>query len=333
MKKILYLIFIILINCKNNQINFNNTNAFRDALKKVPKSAIFSMSDYYLWDPSIIKVDETYHLFCSRWPKDSLMNGWKRSEIIRAESNSLFGPYEFKQIVLQPKNHPWASQGIHNPKIIKYDSIFLIYHLGIPKWHSGFCISNNIEGPWLPFNTPSINTGNPSLIINKDGSIYCLGKKRLRNLTDNTHDYYLEGYTASNIYDKFTPLKTSNNKSKNLLPNNYQLEDPTLWYANNKYNIICNDWKAKASGIEKALIWYTSLDGINYKLESKIPIWSKYEGVPLEDNTTVPIKRLERSQVFLNEKNEVIALTAAILPENNSPSYIIIRPVNNFISN
>jgi hypothetical protein len=62
------------------------------------------MEGYYLWDPSVIKVGDTYHLFCSRWPKDTEMKGWMKSHVIRAASKSLFGPYQFQEVVLSFKS-------------------------------------------------------------------------------------------------------------------------------------------------------------------------------------------------------------------------------------
>jgi hypothetical protein len=51
------------------------------------------MDGCYLWDPSVIKADDTWHLFASRWPAAEKMEGWRRSEVIRATSKSLFGPW------------------------------------------------------------------------------------------------------------------------------------------------------------------------------------------------------------------------------------------------
>jgi hypothetical protein len=331
MNKYVMFLLIFVFSFKITTAQEIDINPIKNALALVPKSAIFSMEGYYLWDPSIIKVGQTYHLFCSRWPENTKMEGWKKSEIIRAESSSLFGPYEFKEIVLQPKNHPWATQGVHNPKITKIEDQFLLYHLGIPKWQTGFATSNSIEGPFLPFENPVFNTGNPSVIIKEDGSIYALGKRKLKNKIEGKPDYLLEGFSAPDFKSSFTPIIDKIGDTLNLLPNQYQLEDPTLWYANQTYNVICNDWKARASGIEKALLYYTSKDGLDYHLVSKSPIWSQ-EGIPMEDHTTMSLTRLERPQVFLNENDEVVALMGAALPDGDKPSYIVIRPVNKFLA-
>jgi hypothetical protein len=328
--KALLFCLVFQISCKTVPILQLKINPIRAALDRVPQSAIFSMQGYYLWDPSIIQVDSIYHLFCSRWPENTEMNGWKKSEIIRAESHSLFGPYEFKEVVLQPLHHPWATQGVHNPKIVKVGDTFLLYHLGIPKWQTGFAISKNISGPYEPYQQPVFNTGNPALIIKDNGSVYAVGKRRLKNEAEGKPDYFLEAFTASRFDVPFTPIKDMIEDTLNLLPHHYQLEDPTLWFANHTFHMICNDWKARATGLEKAMVYYTSKDGLDYQLVSKTPLWSHEEGIPMENETTTPLRRLERPQVFLNDQSEVVALMAAALPAVDKPSFIVIRPVKHF---
>ncbi|MGC6424166.1 MAG: sulfatase-like hydrolase/transferase, partial [Lentimonas sp.] len=66
------------------KVTYPDSNPLRNALKPVPESAVFKMEGWSLWDPSLIKVDDTYHLFCSRWPMaddHSFDSGWKRSHV------------------------------------------------------------------------------------------------------------------------------------------------------------------------------------------------------------------------------------------------------------
>src|SRR6478672_8809468 len=77
---------------KSVEMSYRDKNDFKEALKPVPKDAVFKMEGYYLWDPSVIKVRGTYHLFTSRWPVAGGTEGWKKSQVIRATSKSLFGP-------------------------------------------------------------------------------------------------------------------------------------------------------------------------------------------------------------------------------------------------
>ncbi|MGN6540746.1 MAG: hypothetical protein ACTHKY_08070, partial [Ginsengibacter sp.] len=66
----------------------------KDALQPAVKKGGFKMDGYILWCPSVIKVGNTYHMFASRWPQQYGLAGWtKYSEIVRATSDNLYGPY------------------------------------------------------------------------------------------------------------------------------------------------------------------------------------------------------------------------------------------------
>lgn len=312
---------------KDLKISYPHSNPLKEALKPVPESAVFKMEGYYLWDPSVIKVGDTYHLFCSRWPEKDGMNGWKQSHVIRATSKSLFGPYQFQEVVLHPSNHPWATQAIHNPKIIRVGNKYLLYHLGIPQWKTGFAFADSIQGPWTPVDHPMIATNNPALLVHSDGSVYTVGKFKPKVFRDGKWDANMQAFEAAGIMGPYTLVKDTLNR----LPNNFELEDPTIWWANNQYNVICTDWEAKVTGEQKSVIYYTSKDGINYRLFSQIPIWSQTDPVPMQNGKTIRVKGIERPQVFTNEKSEVVALLVSIHPAEDIPTYIMIRPVENFI--
>lgn len=312
---------------KEIKISYPKSNPFKNALLPVPESAIFKMEGYYLWDPSVIKVGDTYHLFCSRWPEKEGMKGWFRSQVIRATSKSLFGPYLFQEVALDPSKHPWATQAIHNPKITKVGNKYLIYHLGIPQWKTGFAFADSIEGPWTPVPYPVIGTNNPALLIRPDGSVYVVGKFKPKVPRDGNWDANMQAFEASNFMGPYKLVHDTLNR----LPGNFELEDPTIWWANNQYNVICTDWEAKVTGVQKSVVYYTSKDGVSYQLYSQLPIWSQLEPVPLQNGQTLKIKGIERPQVFTNEKGAVVALLASVKPLEEGPSYIIIRPVKDFI--
>ena len=310
----------------NIKVTYPHGNPLKDALQPVPETAVFKMEGYYLWDPSVIKVGDTYHLFCSRWPKDKEMIGWKKSHTIRATSKSLFGPYQFQEVVLDPAKHPWATEGIHNPKITKVGDKYLIYHLGIPLWKTGFAFANSIEGPWTPVPNPVISTNNPALLIRPDGSAYAVGKFKPKVTRDGKWDANMQAFEAKNYNGPYKLMQDTLNR----LPGNFELEDPTIWWANNQYNVICTDWEAKVTGVQKSVICYTSKDGINYELYSQIPVWSQTEPVPLQNGKSLIVKGIERPQVYVNDKGKLVALLASIYPAEGGPTYIIIRPVKNF---
>jgi hypothetical protein len=306
----------------NIQISYRDVNPLREALLPVPKDAVFKLEGFYLWDPSVIKVGETYHLFASRWPATNGMKGWIYSEVVRATSKSLFGPYRFAGVVLDPAHHPWAKQAVHNPKIIRVGNKFLLYHLGIPVWQTGFAFADSIEGPWAPVAKPVIPINNPAILIKPDGKVYAVGKFRAHGETR-----YMNAFTADDIMGPYKLVGDSGDR----LPHGFELEDPTIWWADNQYNVICTDWQAKVTGIQKALVYYTSKDGINYKLYSNLPVWSQNDLILVEGGESLSVTQVERPQVYLDENGAVTALMAGVHPPGKDATYIIIRPVNNFV--
>lgn len=308
-------------------ISYPASNPLRAALGPVPATAMFKMEGFFLWDPSLIKVGDTYHLFASRWPAADGMKGWVHSEVIRATSKSLFGPYQFQQIVLSPATHPWATQAVHNPKVMKVGGKFLIYHLGIPQWKTGFAYADAIEGPWVPVAQPVLATNNPALLVRANGSVYAVGKFKPKATKDGKWDAYMQAFEADRCDGPYRLVGDRLNR----LPNDFELEDPTLWWANNQYNVICTDWEAKVTGVDKAVVYYTSKDGINYSLYSQIPVWSQQDPVPVSNGQAITVSGIERPQVFVDDRGAVVALLAAIKPSANAPTYLMIRPVADFI--
>jgi len=216
------------------KISYPKSNPLKEALQPVPASGIFKMDGYYLWDPSVIKVGETYHLFTSRWPASAGMAGWQKSEIIRSTSASLFGPYQFQEVVLSPSYHPWAKAGTHNPKIMKVGNKYLLYHLGIPQWKTGFALADSIEGPFIPLPQPVISINNPALLVRPDGSAYAVGK--FKPTVQGDVKYYMRALAATNYMGPYQVVKDEFSR----LPHGFELEDPTIWWANQQYNVICD---------------------------------------------------------------------------------------------
>lgn len=307
-------------------MSYRDTNPLRDALRPVPKDAVFKMDGFYLWDPSVIKVGDGYHLFASRWPEAGGMQGWFSSQVIRATSKSLYGPYTFAEVVLDPSKHPWATRGVHNPKIMRSGSRFLLYHLGIPVWKTGFAFADSIAGPWQPVDKPVIPVNNPAVLIKPDGSVYAVGKFKVKGAKEGELNCYMQAFTADSIMGPYTVAGDAGNR----LPHDFELEDPTIWWSNGRYNVICTDWKAKVTGIQKAVVYYTSRDGIHYTLFSNVPVWSQNDPIPVEGGEALHVSKVERPQVYVDENGAVEALLAAVHPPKTGPTYIVIRPAGKF---
>lgn len=290
----------------------------KEYLKPAVKKGGFKMPGYILWCPSVIKVGKTYHMFASRWEEKYKLGGWTTySEIVRATSDNLYGPYTFQEVVLQKRPGYWDSERAHNPKIVKAGNKYVLYYISTAN-ETGYAYADSITGPWTRIDAAAMPFSNPAPLVRKDGSIYVFGRKSVNDIR------IAQGYTAPAFNAPYTIL----NEGKNLLPGTNQLEDPTIWWASDQYNVILSDFRGDATGVNKNGAQYYSADGIQYKLVSKEPVYTKT--VQYDDGTSTTFKRRERPFVYANEKGEVTAFFTACLTENEQ-SWIEAQPVKNYV--
>jgi len=291
----------------------------KDSLKPAIKNGGFRMDGQILWCSSVIKVGDTYHMFASRWPAQYGLGGWtSHSECVRATSTNLFGPYTFQEVVLQKRTNNWDNSRIHNVKIVKAGPRFVLYYINSAN-QTGIAVADAVTGPWTRFDKPKMKVSNPAPLVRPDLSIYVFGRLR-----DSTQVNRGIAFTAPNYQGPYTVLEHGDN----LLPNDNELEDPTIWWAHDQYNILLNDWKGKATGIFKAGAQYFSKDGIHYHLMSPEPVFTKK--VVYDDGTNETFRRRERPFIYANEKGEALALFTACLV-NDHESRIIVQPIDHYV--
>jgi hypothetical protein len=290
----------------------------KDALQPAVKKGGFKMEGYILWCPSVIKVGNTYHMFASRWPEQYGLGGWtKYSEIVRASSDNLYGPYTFQEVVLQKREGYWDNDRAHNPKIVKSGDTFVLYYISSAN-ETGYAYSKAVTGPWKRIDSVAMPFSNPAPLIKKDGSVYVFGRKSINNIR------MALGFTAPAFNAPYTLL----NDGKNLLPGMNQLEDPTIWWASGQYNVILSDFRGDATGVNKNGAQYYSKDGIYYKLISNESVYTKT--VTYDDGTSYTFRRRERPFVYVNERGEVTAFFTACLTDKEQ-SWIEVQPANNYV--
>ncbi|HTB82131.1 MAG TPA: glycoside hydrolase family protein [Candidatus Sulfotelmatobacter sp.] len=293
-------------------------HSLKDCLLPAPKNGGFAMDGYILWCSSVIKVGDTYHMFASRWPAQYGLNGWtKYSECVRATSTNLFGPYQFQEVVLQKRADKWDNSRVHNVKIVKAGDKFVLYYINSAN-QTGYAVADSVTGPWTRCDEPVIKASNPAILVRPNASVYVFCRLR-----DNAGVNRGVAFTAPGYDGKYSVVANG----ENLLPDGGELEDPTIWWANNQYNILVNDWKGHATGIFKAGAQYFSKDGVQYELMSKEPVFTKT--VPYDDGTSETFARRERPFVYTNEKGEVLALFTACMPKDEH-ARIVVQPVKNY---
>ncbi|NDG70896.1 MAG: DUF4976 domain-containing protein [Proteobacteria bacterium] len=294
----------------------------------------FQREGFNLWDPSIIKVGDTYHLFASCWPSENF-NAWKSSYIVRGTSKNLLGPYTFAGEVFRPRPGDFFdSEGCHNPKIAFHDGKYYLYHLGIPVWRSGVAVSDSVEGPWERRKDWCIPANNPGLWIHKDGSVYGVGKVKVENPKfpgSTKFDellHYIHAFRADSIFGPYTMLHKG---SENALPGNFENEDPCIWHDGERYHMLLTDLHGFATGFHKSFAYYTSKDGLSYELVSKDPLFTNQIPIRFADGSEEKFLRIERPNVVLDEQGAVIAVLAACSPENQKEgARILVFPVDRF---
>lgn len=297
----------------------------KDFLLPAPKNGGFAMDGYVLWCSSVIKVGDTYNMFASAWPGHKTATGWtyslgdwtSQSECVRATSTNLFGPYQFQEVVLQKRPGEWDNSRVHNVKIVKDGNKFVLFYINSAN-QTGYAVADSVAGPWTRSDKPVIKASNPAPLVRPDGSLYVFCRLR-----DSDGVNRGVAFTAMNYAGPYLPIANG----ENLLPNGGELEDPTIWWANNQYNIVLNDWKGHATGVEKNGAQYFSKDGIHYTLVSHEPVFTKT--VPFDDGTSETFKRRERPFIYFNEKGEAVALFTACMPADEH-ARIVVQPIKNY---
>jgi hypothetical protein len=285
-------------------------------LLPAPRNSGFAMAGQMIWCPSVIEVDGTYHMFASRWPGEYGMSGWTEySECVRATSTNLLGPYTFKEVVLQKRADNWDNSRVHNPRIVRAENKFVLYYINSAN-QTGYAVSDSITGPWTRVEQPVMKVSNPAVLVKPDQSIYVFG--RLKDSTDVNRGI---AFNAPSYRGPYTIV----DKGRNLLENDCELEDPTIWWANNQYNILVNDWKGKATEITKAGAQYFSKDGRHYQLVTYEPVFTKT--VSYDDGSSETFYRRERPFIYTNAKGAPIALFTACLPTKDGISRVIAQPI------
>jgi hypothetical protein len=315
MKKIILCFFITLLT------SLAMGQSILSSMAPAVKNGGFKMPGYILWCPSVIKVGNTYHMFASRWPEQYGLAGWtKYSEIVRAESQNLYGPYTFKEVVIQKREGYWDNDRAHNPKIVKAGNKFVLYYISSAN-ETGYAYADKITGPWTRSDSIAMPFSNPAPLVRNDGSIYVFGRKAIGKIR------IAQAFEATSFNGKYNLLK----EGSNVLPDSNQLEDPTIWYTPGQYNVILSDFNGDATGIKKAGAQYYSTDGLNFKLVSNEPVYTKT--VIYDDGSSVAFRRRERPFVYADGNGIVSAFFTACLTQNadgSEQSWIEVNPVKNY---
>jgi hypothetical protein len=265
---------------------------------KTPVNSGFRMEGYWVWGGSAIKEGRTYHLFASRWKKTGpFPEGYRQnSEIVRATSNSPFGPFRFEEVVIGERDSSfWDSNMAHNPTIHKIGDEYVLFYIGSdfttinPKTKNllrrvGYASSKSLSGPWKRCDKPVIEeeSNNPA-ILQYSGKVRLLYR-------DNELRMWL---AESGSYKG--PFRVIND---NVWPS-AKLEDFYMYKTKDKFHIICEDNVGKVSGHERWGVHLVSDDGVTgWKKAPQVIVYD--HDITFDNEIVMHLTRRERPQLLIN---------------------------------
>jgi hypothetical protein len=306
------------------------TVAFSSRLLPAPRHGGFAMDGYWVWCGSAIRgEDGRYHLFASRWPKfEGVPMSWpytSYSEVVRAESATPVGPFEFKEVVLPARGAGfWDGRMTHNPTIHKVGNKYLLYYIGstyegepptaeemrhpefrsknVERWKAiriGLAVSESLHGPWQRFDRPVLAprpdhwdhtiVTNPAPCVMPDGKIFML----YRSIACPKTKARIGLAIADHYLAEFTrPL----DEPVFRFTGADAVEDPYLWWNGERFEAIVKDIGGTVTGESGSGFHAFSADGLAWNLSDPIQAYSRR--IRWDDGTETVQGAFERPQLL-----------------------------------
>jgi beta-xylosidase len=324
------------------------TTSFAQRLVDPCQDHVFRMEGYFVWDGSLIRDDDgRYHLFASRWPEDKGMRRWLTdSKVVRAESDSPTGPFEFKEQLDVLNEQPWAANMAHNPRTYRIGDTYYLYYIGThwgefdveaardgdrSQWEGirfnqriGIASAPHPSGPWTPYaGNPVLEprpdcwdakiTVNPSVEVLPSGQILMIYKSTL----DMGQPLILGAAIADQPEGPFertgpSPLFEDN------------VEDPCFWEEDGRQWMLVKDMTGKVCGVRHAGVLYHSTDGLNWELAE--PSLAYDLMLRWQDGEAVEARYVERPFVYLEDGKPRCLLNAVLYGDQSSG--VLVRELN-----
>jgi hypothetical protein len=305
------------------------------------KNGGFSLPDHWVWDGSVVQDDQgIYHLFASRWSKAFPMHpGWVfKSEIVRATSTTLIGPYTFADVVFTERGSTyWDGKAIFNACVRRVGEVYLMFYTGTTYPYAdvtpanlrgederyvtaqlnkriGLAIAPSPAGPWTRSDTPILDVrsdcfdsalvSNPSPWVHADGSVLLIYKSRpllgQRWGAQQLGVAYADHFSKSFLRITPSPLKIGGGS---------EIEDPHLWWQDDHYELIAKDMTGSITGEKNAAIHARSVHGLEWSLCEPAKAYSRQ--LVWNDGEFHLLGSMERPFVFLEKGTPKCLFVAA----------------------
>lgn len=331
--------------------------------EKLDKANIIQEEDYNVWGTNILKgKDGKYHAIYSRWPKSRGFLAWvTHSEIAHAVSDSLTGPYKFRNVVLPARgNEFWDGDCTHNPHVLEYNGKYYLYHMGnhgsgywsntpddcMPnmkddEWwvnrnnqRIGLAVANDLNGEWKRSDKPLIDatgdrwmTSTPTVSLRADDTFLMVYKYVEPNPKFKNGKVVHVTATSKSPLGPFTdtgiPFITHSTAS-------FALDDHVEWLHNGNYFCLVKDsrgvWSDYPDG--STMLFESDDMGLNWKPAKNFLVLKAGE-LKWTDDTVTQTERTADMPKFYMENGVPKALIIAVLPEESGVSYSVIIQLKN----
>lgn len=314
------------------------------ALDPVNRNCAFAIEGRHVWCGTIACDDDgLHHLFFSTWPRQVGFEAWvTHSQVWRATSRDALGPYAVAGPALEGAGgEAWDASVIHNPVVLHVGGKYYLYYTGNrgnrADWWAhrdaqriGVAIADHPAGPWRRFDGPLVDvdpsswdaviTSNPAVCVRPDGRILMIYKTVAPGPAPFGGKVLHAVATADHPTGPFVrqpdPIFTHAGVQ-------FPAEDPTVWFdsSTGRYRAIVKDMAGHFTGAGTSLAAFESVDGVAWR-PSANPLVSRTV-VRWTDGTATEVHRLERPQVWLDNRRPRV-LTCAALSRGPDPSSFIV---------
>ena len=311
---------------------------FFERLLPAPRDSGLRMEEWWVWCGSIVKDDDgRYHMFASRWPRYLIFfTGYQvASEIVHAVSDTVTGPYTFRDVVLGDRGEGyWDGRVTHNPTVIRLKDRYLLFYIGgtysgdrptseeiaedaHPKarecyrnFQIGVAEASSPDGPWRRSDRPVLSprpgkwdaaiVTNPAPCVTPDGRI-------LLYYRSNTPFGCRLGVAGAPRWGQ--PFECLRDDPILQPEKGMGIEDPYVWWSRGRYELIAKDLSGKITGELHAGVHATSDDGVAWTLSANPKAYSR--SVVWEGGETEVMGCLERPQLLVENMIPQAACFAA----------------------
>lgn len=323
---------------------------FKERMKPVPRSAVYTEEDYFVWCGTMFKFNNAYYMIYSRWEKSKGFHAWVTdSTICLARSATVDGAFTHLKVLFDYRgNTPAERRVLHNPTAVVHGGRVYLYFMmnyGTGDWWEhrnrqriGAAWTDDPEGEWTRLSDPvlditpgsfdSLMTSNPSVTPMPDGRFLMVYKA-----VSAEGEFPRGGAVVCGAAIGDTPLGPFRKTGKPLFVNpleSWSVEDPFIWHENGYFYALLKDYHGYFTKVKghwsSSTALFRSENGIDWEPDPLHPL-AYTNDLEFEDGT-VRLHSLERPQIFFEDGKARCLLCAGRLTGDSDSTFNVRIPLS-----